>query len=635
MLSLVTGDRESQGPWWHTGALAGAVLIPVLSVLVLTGASEFVLDDILNLRIAQLEGLSLGYLLRSTSGHFAPGHLLADWFVQELFGFEFVAAQLIQVAAFAASLVLFHRIVLLLTSRHTHAVVATFIWGVSVANVETIKWWAAGIDRIPANLATFAAIVGYLLYRRGGNRAWLWASVAAMVAGLMFYVKVTFVPGYLVLIRVLLLEPDRPIADTIADARREWRDWIPYVAAAIVVGAVYTAYYPAYGSDRSLDALATYVGTTLLRVVGPNLLGLYVPEGALTAAGWVTILVAQAALVGFVAWTLRRRAFAVRAWAFFTAAAIPNIAAVAFNRLDYHPPDVIAYTNAFNQELYWLFFLAAAVAVAGPVAGASAGAGAGAGGTGSTNTRFARWVAPVGGVLLVLYTASSWIFGWHVTRPEVWVGSRAKIYFSEMEQSLRVVEANDRALIDGIANREILIPLATPYNNLSEVVPLLDKDVSFEVDSGGLYELQPDGGLREVRFARVVGGPAPELLAEGVLGVAEAEVDVDGSEVCVRAGETPATVGLDLPQPLEGAAHLRMAYRARSPSQMALIPDPVPVAQAPLFQYPAQRVIPIRDTEAHMRVYSLETETVDALFLSVLPGSEVCFSDLQVGLLVG
>ena len=120
---------------------------------------------------------------------------------------NFDVALAILLACQAVSAVLLQRILTLLFGRAwwTYALaLALGDLGRVPAGVRVVR---GGLHSIPAITATLASIHGYLCWRATGRRAWLVWSLVAMCIGLGFYEKALLIPLYLVLMRVLLLDP--------------------------------------------------------------------------------------------------------------------------------------------------------------------------------------------------------------------------------------------------------------------------------------------------------------------------------------------------------------------------------------------------------------------------------------------
>ena len=106
--------------------------------------------------------------------------------------------------------------------------------GLSLVYLPPFTWFAAGLHSIPAITATLASIHGYLCWRATSRRAWLVWSLGTMVVGLGFYIKALLIPLYLILMRLLLLDPAACLRDSLRSVLAEWRVWLAYAAVCAV-----------------------------------------------------------------------------------------------------------------------------------------------------------------------------------------------------------------------------------------------------------------------------------------------------------------------------------------------------------------------------------------------------------------
>ncbi|HET9443502.1 MAG TPA: hypothetical protein VFO65_09275, partial [Acidimicrobiales bacterium] len=168
----------------------GIVVLASVGVLAWrTSTIGYLWDDLVNFRQAQVEPLGLDHLLAPTSGHFAPGHRLGDWVLENLLSRSMIGARALLLAGFAVGVVLFHRILVDLARRRGAVpLVLTVLYATSVVHAHVIRWWASGLDRVPATIFSFVAILAWLRFVRTGRRWWVALSVAALAFALLFYV---------------------------------------------------------------------------------------------------------------------------------------------------------------------------------------------------------------------------------------------------------------------------------------------------------------------------------------------------------------------------------------------------------------------------------------------------------------
>ncbi|MGH9281163.1 MAG: ArnT family glycosyltransferase [Acidimicrobiales bacterium] len=622
-------------PKGRLAALAGAVIVPAAALGYLLSTSGFVWDDIQNLREAQLAQLTIGYLGEPTFGHFSPGHRLADWAFFHLFSFDFTAAAWIMVIGFALTLVLFHRVLAELFRPGAGPLVLTLVYGVSLVHVGTIQWWAAGIDRVCATALSFLSILGYLLYRRKRSWRYLVLSLAALGLAEMFYVKPVFVPLYLVLMRVLLLEPERRVRDTIVDAAREWRVWALY---AVTVGAFAAFYLGDYPEDLRLHTspavFAHYLSALWFRVLVPNFFGIWLHDGPASGWTWTGVVVAQVLLAGVVAWSIWRWRPAWRAWVFFAIGGLANAAVVGMTRVGLDFADLVAYTLNYNLEIQFLFVLALGAAFLRRRST-------------SVTPRVASPTAPLAaspvlcaalGVAVSVYVAVSWWSGNRVSEPASWIGARSRVYLDAAGQGIDALRRRGTsfALVDGVVPYDVAPYALVPYNNHSEVFPLIDDRVAFDPTGRELYEVTAGGVVRPVTFVTEAGGDPTVLLQRQLIGVLGATPRLEGGALCVTAGEDPATIGIVSPAPLTGDdLALRLRFDARTDAVVSMLIDPRPVQATGIARgQPKVRVVNVASGADQTRVFALDAPDVRGVYLVVSAGAELCLDGAELGRVV-
>lgn len=610
--------------------LGAVVLLPVVCLAVLNSSSGFLWDDLKNLRQAQVDELTLDYLLEPTSGHFAPGHRLGDFIQQRAFGFEFPPAQAQLLFGFSVSLVLFQRILAGLFGPGPGSYLFTLAFGISMVHVGVTQWWASGLDRVPATILSFLSIWAYLRWYR--TRAWPWLTLSLITVGLglLFYIKPIFVPVYLVLITVLLIDPQRPIGQSLVAALRDWWVWLLYAAVTGVLGWVYVSHYPLELTDGGgMDVALAYLRVLWSRVFVPNLFGIFIPRGAELSGGAVAAAVAaQLLLVAVVAATIVRWRGAWRAWVFFAVTFLTNTLAVGYTRVFSFTTEIIAYTVYFNLESVIVFFLALAAAVLGRPGSREV----------SFSTPAARTAVAAG---LAAYVGLSVWGGWRISVPENWSGARSRLILDRTERELdRLHRAGvDVTLVDGVFPDDVIPYILVPYNSTSEVVPLFDERASFDTDQGELFTIDPDGGVRPVRFEPVAGGAAGVLVTDGGFGVVGAAPEyLDGNRVCIQAGDEEVVIGLRSHRRLESEDDpivLRVELESRGPVLLSTVVEPVPVNTESLAGGRAKyRIVNIPGGRQVHRILGMDASPVDAAYLVMPARGDLCVYRMELGHLV-
>lgn len=610
-------------------ALLAVVLVPVASVGYFTSGSGFFWDDLVSFRQVQLEGFSWRYLLKPTSSHFAPGHRLGDWVLQEFFPMNFPVAQALMLVGFAATLVVFHRLLAELFGAGPVPLMLTLAYGASTIQVGTLNWWASGLDRLPATLLTFMSIIAYLRFFRTGARRSLALSVGAMAVALLFFVKPVLVPLYLVLLRVLVLSPGQPLRDTVGAALREWRVWLAYAVPVALYLYIYVSGYETL-QEPSLGLFARYLSVSWFQVLGPGFLGVYIiPTSISSTLATAAYVAAQVVLVAVVVWSVRRRAAAWRAWVFLAVTLLVNLALVGFTRVGLFSPDIIAYVLFYHLEASYLFFLGLGAAFL-PVRAAEPRKPA---------DGYVRWRRPGNGArptavaALAAYLALS-LWSTNVYRNgDTWFGPPARRYMDNAALGLQQAQGGRAtvALVDGTVPYPVMPHLAGYFNSHSEMLPLVNDNVSFDATDPELFEVGDDGGVRPVRFVPEAGGDVTRLLAAGSLSVVEAATDDRTASLCLKSGATNAVVSFTPPEPRVGPrSYLAVQFSSQSRQFFGIAAELVGGGLAE-----PRRFVQVQNVGRVVKsVFPVDAASLQRLYLVMSPGSDVCLERLELGRLL-
>jgi hypothetical protein len=615
-------SHESASP----AILLGIVALSVAATAYFTSTSGFYGDDFVNFREIQVEdGLSFRYLLSPTSAHFAPAHKLGDWFLHTVAPMNFSVAQGILLLGFAASILVFHRVLRELFNP-TPALVLTLVYGMSMVHVAVQQWWSSGMDRVPATLFTFLSILGYLRFHRSGSHRWLAVSVGAMSVGLLFYVKPIFVPLYLVLLRVLLLEPHEPVRASIAEALRQWRVWALYVVPVALYSVVYVRGYVAGGQLHSPSpaTVGPFLVDSWFRVVAPGTFGLYIPQTNDSTATVLAFAAVQLLVVAGVVWTLVRRRSAWRAWLFLAVTVLVNALAVGLTRIGIFGPRQVAYQVLYNVEIVFLVVIAVGAAVLW-----SGRAGR------SPSEPHRTSGSPIGpravvASALASYLALSWWGSHQISQADIWPGPTARAYTERVQAFLdgRELLGMRAVFVDGMVPEPVMYPTAGPWTSHSEVFPVVDADVSFEVGSGELFEVTDDGIARPVSFVSDAGGEMAALLGLGVMGFDPAKSEVRDGALCTASGKSSEPVTMDVPAWAGGdQPHVLLHSSSNRRQVMAFITEPLGGGSLSPPRYTWLK----GDATEHRNVLTLPEGPLQRLFIVLGPDAEMCLSRIEIG----
>lgn len=618
---METARRDFRTPL----SVTAAVLVPVVWVAHFAGMSGFTFDDFRNFRDAQLQGLTIRHLLDPVGGfYFSPGHRFVNWVMQAFFPMSFTAAQVFTVVTLGLSLYVFYKILVEVSGRWLGAQVLTMLYGLSVVQVAVSQWWTSSLQVHPATLCSFLCILCYLRFFRTGRRALLVVSIMALVIGMLFHSKTAIVPLYLVLLRVLLLQPDARIPTIVTGAVREWRVWLAYLVPVAGVMAVFLAKWGR--TDPSLQSLVDYLSVLWLRVFVPGLFGGALPPSAPVpglspdvvplSSSSVAVLAFQAAFVGAVGWAVVRVPGAWRAVVVFAVAFLVNAIPIGLTRI--FPPifsaEVTAYALRHNVEATYVFFICVAVVLSrSPTP------------SGGLSLVVMR-AAPAVGVLGVVLMA--W-FGARMYSGPAWLGRPAASYVENVQDSLRTVAYSPgrSAFVDGVVPEFVVLSVLAPANTVSEVLPVIDDRVVFDVDGHDLLTVEADGKVRPVLFRGRDGGDPRYLEDRGsliVLGTTMVAQREDG--LCIKSSDGPAVVSFTPLVPVgEGSLYLALRYSsaARRPVVLGV--------ESPEGGFSSQQPMLLKDGEEQTNLFPLQGQTLMRLYVTLVPDSDVCFQRLEVG----
>lgn len=607
--------------------LLALVAAQVAAVGWFTTKGYFFFDDYIYLRQGQRSGLSLGFLLEPLNPHFSPGHRLVNWLLHTFFPLNFGVAQAVLLACFAGTVIVLHRLLVVLFGRGWGPLVITLLYGTSIIHVGSIQWWNGGLLTLPAALLTLVSILAYVRFHAEGSRRMLVLSLAAMSLALLFYVKAVLVPLYLVLLRLLILD-ERPVQASLRSMWRERRVWAPYaVAVALYLLVLFIGYWQP-GDLPSPDYFLEYLVISWARVFAPSFLGFRV-AGADASAGAVAVtVVVQLVVLAVVAWSLVRAPRAWRAWTFFAVAFVANVVIIGLPRLSDWGAG-IAYTPRYHLEATFLFPIALGAALLGPRLRSGGAAAVGA----HSSTRRAALGTGLA-VVLAVHLGVAWNGASRISAESP--GPEAGRYMRNVEAGLRRAEelGATPVIVDGTVPDYVVASWAVygpPYHNrYSEVFPLFSRPLAFDRPEPPLYRVADDGTLQPAAFDAVAGGHAAALWEAGTMTVEQGAVERVGGELCVRPSGPSATVELT-----PGAAS--------APGEWFLMLRYSLVGELPLQVFvdsgqgypPAAQLA--RSSSGHEPVSLLEplgVPAVQRLRLDVPGGARVCLDRVEVGRLV-
>lgn len=597
------GDSRSRPSSWarqieplEWALLAVLVLIPAAWTWHFASPSFFFHDDVFNLYTAHQGDFSLSFVFGSAIGHLAPGYRLAYLAIDRLAPMDFDLALAFLILCQAASAVLLQRIFRLVFGAAWWTYALAFAWAISIVYLPAFLFFAAGILSITTITATMASFHGYLCWRASGRRGWLYWSLAAMAIGLAFYTRALLIPVYLVLMRVLLLDPDTSLRASIRSVLEEWRTWAAYAgvgAAYLVIYAIGDYQDAVEAGGLTADAIGTYLRIFWINGFWPITFGVRVPQ---FEQGWgydLAFVGAQLLLAALVVTSVIRRRSAWRAWAFLFVVVLGN-ALMVLTRVSQFGPEAIGYYVRYYTEPFLLVPIALAFAFAAPKLRARVAPVEGANPPPAPDRlpKLRPLGAAVAAAVLASYMAltlssadvMSEPFGVREESSEIDNGRVARDYVAALREEL---ERNDGAGARlNVVNHEVPLWIADAlpiegsgaghaYKRLSAYVPLLgDGTFSFN-EAGPIHIVSEEGRLVPTRFDLIAGGPVEVLQKEGRLGFSAERARRTERAICVTSGDEGGFVEWIPNEQLPGDRnlYLRAEYGTSPPQPVGISSD--------------------------------------------------------------
>ncbi|MDQ2724089.1 MAG: hypothetical protein M3Y36_01115 [Actinomycetota bacterium] len=504
---------DNQGGIRRTAiALSALVAASVIWVAHFSSRSFFFWDDFLYLRQAQIQGLSLRYLFERYpfNGHASPGHRFGDWLSQALAPLNFVFAQALLLVFVAGAVVLLFGVLTELAGPGRLRWFLSALYATSTVQVAMVASWGNGLLRLTATCLSLGCIYGYLRHRRTGSSRWMTGSWVFLAGSLLFYEKPLLVPVYLLLLRILVLEPGQRVRAGLAQiVGRERRVWGRYVVVAGIYTVVFAFWYYQPSPAPSAGALLDYLGVSWSQGFLPSVAGIYVPASGVSGAHAALLPWLDVAFFAVVAWSLVRDRRAWRAWAFFAIAFLLNAIVVGLPLLR-GLGLTIGYRLSYAMEATYLLPIAVVLAFRRRPAPPGP----------SVPDRRRRAEVAIGAWMAAGALIAHLVLAWSAAGATVadTTGPQTAAYIHRVEGGLRAVERNgtrptiiDGSVPDYVVSSYLLYGVPLPYNRYSELFRLVNPGLSFGSRGGSLYRVGPDGTLHPVP---VTPGGAPARLSD-------------------------------------------------------------------------------------------------------------------------
>ena len=544
--------------------LAALIVIELIVLYLVLKESSWAYDDNFYLVLAGQEGFTWHWLTSVQFEHWDIGEHAVISLQHLLFFFDYRWALIVMLGLLGGSIYLFERILATIVKNRWLTVAGAAWFGLSILWVRPLQWWAAGVQYFPYTLFDLLCLYGFVRYHADGQRRWVVISAVALAAALLFYEKPAYMLLYLVLLRVLLMSEDLRPRVVLASFWRERAVWITYIAIIAVWGAgyIHSHAFSSHGAIRVGQYLG-YFRILWFQTLVPSLASVTIPASKLDGLQIFFVIVSQAAVLGCLAVSLRRKHAAWRAWVFLAIIILLGGILVAHSRVPIFGVD-IANDPRYLIDFSWLVPLALCAAFAPgnvlrPVAPERSAA-------------HLKW--PPRGAFVLLVAALLLVYAVGATASavqleKVWAGPQAREWEKRVRSDIAALKRSGRRpmVADNVTPFEIMAEFVAPYNRLSRVLPMYVGPI--QVDGpldDPLVRIANDGTVHRAMIVTVDGNSTLPYLVhsrQGDIGPG-GRIVRKGQEVCVIAGGAPVSVERQLGRLPGGAStpyYVRLVYR--------------------------------------------------------------------------
>jgi hypothetical protein len=507
----------------------------VVLLLLNTHSSAYSGDDFQNFGQARDLGLSWTYLKLGIYQHFAPGHRLLDWTIMRWTDLGWWLALLYSSIGVVAAIWAFGILVRDITGSVRLALGAAAFFGLSVAWIRVVQWWANAAHVVPSLVGVLVCLIGVVRYRRDRSRRALALAAVGYIGGLLFYSKTLLVVAYAVLLLYVALPsaPDRLRAFP-ALVRRD----LPLLVAlvAITVGYVVilkTGHYDEGSPLAPLSQWNPYLRIVWLRNVAPLTLNSAIPPAAGSLDDALVVL-AEAIFATVVVVTLWRTTRAWRAWAMFGLAVLTSAVLIGVGRLALFGPG-IGYDLRYTAETAFLLPLAFCIAWAMPARRSLPAVGH------RPQLAIGALVAAVAVFVGLGYRSGD-------TLASSWEGPTLGRFIHHLQASVtRQSAAGAVTVLEGNPPPGLLPPFIVEYGRFSNLVALATDGISVDGPSGTPLVIDPDGTARPWISDRTRMHTSRQLVRTGLLvPISPPKAPPGRGEVCTDARQASTQMDLDV-----------------------------------------------------------------------------------------
>lgn len=461
------GDQNQYGTEFGSGSAATwfrqrSVLIGGLVIIIgeiiwkaqFLSRGFFSQDDYVNLDIAIKSQFNWHYLSLIGAGHFYPGLRAVTWVLARVSLYNWgldagVALALVALASLAAL-----RLLRTLFGDRPAILIPLAIYALTPLTVPDLGWWWCAMESLPFQLAIFMSLSAHVRYVRTGGRGSLFAAIAWLVIGLLFFEKaIVLAPLLFAITAGFLTERRTWLGGAFAALRRHWGAWFTY--SAITAGYIVLFLVTLHASGQqaqapsSLSAAGGFAWTITKDTLTTGALGgpwrwfpLADQQYALAAPPTATVLFAGLVAVAVVVVSIVRRFVAWRAWAiliFWVVCA--DMLPVIFGRLLTGLQSVLGLETRYLADAACVLAICVGLAFL-PVAGTSEATAearqrASGGHQASAMTTYQQNLRYAVSALVAIFVVSS-ILSVHNYETSTPGGQAAKTYFANAKRAVQL-----------------------------------------------------------------------------------------------------------------------------------------------------------------------------------------------------
>jgi hypothetical protein len=513
-------DDPTAAPRGYRAAVVALYGVHLVITSLITSRSFFFTDDLLYGNLLGTEPLTTALLFRSWFGHLVPGFIAADWTFYRAFGLEWGVVGVIMVAVALAATVAMVRLLEALLGRTWRVVVVGALFGLSLMVVTQVLWWGAVMTNLVPLAASIATMGSFVRWDRSRSLRHLASMTVCFLVAVAFYEKSILAAGYVGLLSLLVLDAGLPWRERLRSTLGRWPVWVVLGGIALVDVGWYLSHdvIVEAGPAPAKRDLAAFLFHSFTEGFAPSFLGIHRPVVALLGSPLLTLVVANALLLGVAVVTSLRSRRAFQAWIFFAVCYLLNQGVLGRGRVGLIGPHMGTVLR-YQLENTVLFCIALAVALP-----ALSGAWP------------RRWVPRVRGralpgwaVLAVLFLllAPYWVIS---ARAELAAspGTRSRAWFDTLRTSLADQQRLEPglAVVDGVVPAWLVYPGMAPFNRYERVLPQALPDVALTRTADRGLSVDDEGRVFPVAFE-----PTADLGGAGTCIAPGAELRLDAPSV--------------------------------------------------------------------------------------------------------